>query len=466
MLPTRQMTLADLLPGAPEVGVSGLAYDSRAVAAGSVFFCVPGFAADGHDFAADAVARGAAALVVERPLGLGVAEVVVESVRAVMGPAAARFFGDPSAALDVVGITGTNGKTTTAYLLREMLAADGRPCGMIGTVKTVIAGAEHESVRTTPEALDIQRDLRAMVDGGDRGCVMEVSSVGLALHRADAVRFSAAMFTNLSPDHLDFHETMDAYFEAKRTLFAHVPPERAILNLDDEHGRRLAAELPGATTYAIDRAADVRARDVELDDHGASLRIETPDGPLALRSPLSGRFNVSNVLAATAAARALGVDGTAIVAGAARAGHVPGRLEAIDEGQAFLVVVDYAHSPDSVAHALRLLRERTQGRLICVLGATGPRFAPTRGAMGATARALADRLIVSSDNPGLEDPEAIRDILEGAAGDAEAIDDRAGAIAHAVGLARSSDTVAILGGELPARDADIARGALAQLAGP
>lgn len=466
MFPTRQMTLADLLPGAPEVGVSGLAYDSRAVAAGSVFFCVPGFAADGHDFARDAVARGAAALVVERQLGLGVPEVVVESVRAAMGPAAARFFGDPSTALDVVGITGTNGKTTTAYLLREMVVADGRSCGMIGTVKTVIAEAERAGVRTTPEAIEIQRDLRAMVDGGDQGCAMEVSSVGLALHRTDAVRFAAAVFTNLSPDHLDFHATMDDYFEAKRTLFARVPPERAILNLDDEHGRRLAAELPGATTYAIDREADIRARDVRLDDPGASLRVETPDGPLALHSPLSGRFNVSNVLAATAAARALGVDGEAIAAAAARAGHVPGRLEAIDEGQAFMVVVDYAHSPDSVAHTLRLLRGRTEGRLICVLGATGPRFAPTRGEMGATAHALADRLIVSSDNPGLEDPRAIRDILEGAGGDADAIDDRSAAIAHAVGLARRSDTVAVLGGELPARDAELARAALHGLADP
>lgn len=464
MFSTRQMTLADLLPGAPGVGVSSLAYDSRAVVPGSLFFCVPGFEVDGHDFAADAVARGAAALVVQRPLELGVPEVVVGSVRAAMGPAAARFFGDPSAGLDVVGITGTNGKTTTAYLLREMVLADGGSCGMIGTVKTVIAGSERAGVRTTPEAIDIQRDLRAMVDGGDRACAMEVSSVGLALQRAGAVRFAAAVFTNLSPDHLDFHGTMDAYFGAKRTLFENLPAERAILNLDDEHGRRLAAELPGATTYAIDRDADLRARDVRLDERGASLRVDTPDGPLALRSPLSGRFNVSNLLAATAAARAMGVGAGAIAAAAATATRVPGRLEAIDEGQPFAVVVDYAHSPDSVDHALRLLRGRTGGRLLCVLGATGPRFAPTRGDMGAAAHALADHLIVSSDNPGLEDPQSIRDILEGAGGDAHAIDDRSAAIAHAVGLARRSDTVAILGGELPARDAEIARAALRGLA--
>jgi UDP-N-acetylmuramoyl-L-alanyl-D-glutamate--2,6-diaminopimelate ligase len=466
MFPTRRMTMADLLPGAPAVRVSSLAYDSRAVAPGGAFFCVPGFAVDGHDFAPDAVARGAAALVLERPLDLGVPEVVVESVRAAMAPAAARFFGDPSTALELVGITGTNGKTTTAHLLREMVVADGRSCGMIGTVKTVIAGSERAGVRTTPEAIDLQRDLRAMVDAGDRACAMEVSSVGLALHRADSLRFAAAVFTNLSPDHLDFHQTMDAYFEAKRTLFEGLPADRAILNVDDEAGRRLAAELPGATTYAIDRDADLRARDVRLDGRELSLRVETPDGALTLRSPLSGRFNVSNLLAATAAARALGVGNEAIAGAAAHARRVPGRLEAVDEGQAFAVVVDYAHSPASVEHALRLLRGRTDGLLLCVIGATGPRFAATRAEMGAMAHALADRLIVSSDNPGLEDPDALREILEGAGGDAEAIDDRSAAIAYAVGLARPADTVAILGGELPAQDAAIARAALRGLADP
>ncbi len=454
------MKLADLLPGAPAVVVSSLAYDSRDVTPGAGFFCVPGFQVDGHDFAADAVARGAAALVVERPLHLGVPEVVVRSVRAAMPSAAARFYGDPSAELQLVGITGTNGKTTTAHLLREMVVAGGNPCGMIGTVKSVIAGQERAGVRTTPEAIDVQRDLRAMVDGGDRACAMEVSSVGLALHRADALHFAVAVFTNLSPDHLDFHETMDAYFEAKRTLFARVAPERTILNVDDEYGQRLADELPEATTYAIEHDADLRALEVRLDEHGASLRVETPDAALALRSPLAGRFNVSNVLAAVAAARALGVPGEAIAEAVAHGGRVPGRLEAVEEGQPFAVVVDYAHSPDSVAQALRVLRERTAGRLICVLGATGPRFAATRTDMGAKAGALVDHLIVSSDNPGVEDPAAIRDILAGAGPGADAIDDRSAAIAHALELAQRSDTVAILGGELPVQDAELARHAL------
>jgi UDP-N-acetylmuramoyl-L-alanyl-D-glutamate--2,6-diaminopimelate ligase len=299
-----------------------------------------------------------------------------------------------------------------------------------------------------------------MVDGGDRACAMEVSSVGLALHRADAVRFATALFTNFSPDHLDFHGTLDAYWQAKRSLFRRVPAERAILNVDDEHGRQLAAELPGATTYAIDRDADLRGRDLRAVGEGMTLRVDTPEGTIELHTPLSGRFNAENILAATAAARALGVPHEAIAAAVAGAEPVPGRLEPVDEGQSFAVVVDYAHSPDSVEHALRTLRERTEGRLLCVFGATGGRFAPTRAAMGASARALADHLIVSSDNPQLEDPEAVRDILAGAGGAAEAIADRAAAIAHAVGLAQASDTVAILGGEFPRQDAEIARSAL------
>ena len=201
----RAARLSDLFPGAPDAEVRALAYDSRDVEQGALFFSVPGFEADGHDFADDAVRRGAAALVVERPLGLGVPEVVVPDARAAMAPAAARFYGDPSAELEVVGITGTNGKTTTAYLLREMLAASGRPCGMIGTVKTIVGHEERRGERTTPEAPELQRDLRDMADGGDLACAMEVSSVGLALHRVDGIHFAAAVLTTHTADHLDFH---------------------------------------------------------------------------------------------------------------------------------------------------------------------------------------------------------------------------------------------------------------------
>ena len=253
------------------VEVTGLAYDSRAVAPGSLFFCVQGFQSDGHDFAAQAVARGAVALVVERPLGLGVPEVVVRSARAAMGPAAVRFYGDPSAELRVVGVTGTNGKTTTAFLLRALLEAGGgaagaggkgggRPvdrragsggCGLLGTVKSVIGGVERPAGRTTPEAIDLQADFRAMLDGGDEACAMEVSSHALELGRAEGIHFAAAIFTNLTQDHLDFHASMEDYYRAKRRLFE-TDPGVSVVNVGDPYGRRLAAELDGAVTFAVE----------------------------------------------------------------------------------------------------------------------------------------------------------------------------------------------------------------------
>src|ERR671920_2028955 len=258
------MTLRDLMgPGAPEVEISGLAYSSQSVTPGALFFCVPGFSSDGHDFAPDAVQRGAAALVTERRLDLGVPEVVVEDVRAAMGPAAARFYGDPTAELDVVGITGTNGKTTTAFLVRHLLEAAGRQTGLLGTVKRVVGGVEEEVERTTPEAIDLQETFSRMRDGADRAVALEVSSHALELGRAAGIRFACRVFTNLTQDHLDFHETMEAYFAAKRRLFE-APGGVSVVNVDDEYGRRLAAEVD-AKTFAIDRDADYRALDVDFD---------------------------------------------------------------------------------------------------------------------------------------------------------------------------------------------------------
>src|ERR671930_521872 len=246
------MTLRELMgDGAPEVEISGLAYTSTSVTPGALFFCVPGFTKDGHDFAPDAVERGAAALVCERPLGLGVPEVVVQDVRAAMGPAAARFFGDPTSRLAVAGITGTNGKTTTAFLLRHLLDASGVPCGLLGTVKRVVGGREEDVERTTPEAIDLQPTFRRMLDGGDRACAMEVSSHALQLGRVAAIHFAVRVFTNLTQDHLDFHGTMDSYFRAKRRLFEE--PGTAVINVDDDYGRRLAADLQEPTTFAIEQ---------------------------------------------------------------------------------------------------------------------------------------------------------------------------------------------------------------------
>ena len=428
---------------APEVEVSGLAYSSRSVTPGTLFFCVPGFRADGHDFAPDAVERGAVALVCQRPLGLGVPEIVVDDVRAAMGPAAARFYGDPTAELEVVGVTGTNGKTTTAFLLRHLLEADGRQCGLLGTVKRVVGGVEEEVERTTPEAIDLQATFRRMLEGGDRACAMEVSSHALELGRAAGIRFAGRIFTNLTQDHLDFHETMEAYFAAKRRLFEE--PGLSVVNVDDEYGRRIADEVD-CVTFAVDREADYRARDVEFDLMGSSFRCETPDGELELRSPLPGLFNVQNVLGAVAAVRSLGVPADAVVAALPSFGRVPGRFEPVDEGQDFGVLVDYAHTPEALENVLAAARQVTQGRLHVVFGAGGDRDRGKRPLMGAAARRLADRVLVTSDNPRSEQPEAIVDeIMEGAGPDAERETDRRRAIALAIDTAEPGDVVVIAG---------------------
>jgi UDP-N-acetylmuramoyl-L-alanyl-D-glutamate--2,6-diaminopimelate ligase len=441
---TLHEVLGDAAAGAPPVEVAALAYDNRRVQAGTLFFCVRGFTRDGHDFAADAVARGAVALVVDHPLGLGVPEVVVGDVRAAMAPAAARLHGDPTATLRTIGVTGTNGKTTTAYLVRALLEAAGHPTGMLGTVTSIVGGEEHEVARTTPEAIDLQATFAAMRDAGDTHCVMEVSSHALALGRADAIHWAAAIFTNLTQDHLDFHPTMEDYFAAKRLLFA-ADPEVSVVNLDDPYGARLAAELPAATTIAIDApGADLRATAIRSTMSGSTFRA----GALDLRSPLPGRFNVLNVLGAVAAVRALGVDDATIAAALPEAGRVPGRFEPVDEGQDFAVLVDYAHTPDSLDNVLRAARPLTRGRLLCVFGCGGDRDRGKRPLMGEIAARLADLAIVTSDNPRSEDPEAIvAEIVAGIADGAatEAIVDRRDAIERAVALAGAGDVVVIAG---------------------
>jgi UDP-N-acetylmuramoyl-L-alanyl-D-glutamate--2,6-diaminopimelate ligase len=437
-------------PGAAGVAIADLAFDDRLVGPGTLFFCVPGFTRDGHDFAPEALARGAAALVVERPLGLGAPEVVVPSVRAAMASAAARFHGDPTARLAVVGVTGTNGKTTTAFLVRSLLEAAGRRCGLLGTVKSVVAGEERTVARTTPEAIDLQRDFRAMVDGGDEACAMEVSSHALELRRADAIHFAVAIFTNLTQDHLDFHPTMEDYFQAKRRLFQ-MDVRTPIVNVDDAYGRRLAEELPGAVTIALDREATYRARDVQTEIAGARFTLDGPDGAVELRYPLPGRFNVQNVLCAVAAARALGVDMQDVAAALPGVERVPGRFEPVDEGQDFGVLVDYAHTPDSLSNSLRAARAAARGRVIAVIGCGGDRDRGKRPVMGAIAGRLADFTVVTSDNPRSEDPLAIiAEVTAGVASSAPARAfaaeaDRRAAIGLALGMAEPGAVVLIAG---------------------
>jgi len=473
--------------GAGSVEIGSLAYDSRDAAPGSLFFCVRGFESDGHDFAPAAVAAGAAALVVERPLGLAVPELLVGSTRAAMAPIAARFYRDPGRELMTVGVTGTNGKTTTAYLVRALLEDAGRRCGLLGTVKSVIAGRELAVERTTPEAIDLQADLRAMRDGGDEACVMEVSSHALELHRADAIGFAAAVFTNLTQDHLDFHQTMEDYFTAKRRLF--VPddgpaPGVSAINAGDPYGRRLLDEVPGATSFAVEADADYSAHDLRCGFDGCRMTVRTPAGERELRLPMPGHFNVANALGALAAVHRLGFDLDALLATLGRGVRVPGRFEPVDEGQGFAVLVDYAHTPDSLENVLHAARELVgesegSGRVICAFGAGGDRDRGKRPLMGAIAARDADVAIVTSDNPRSEDPDAIiAEILAGAEaepGHRAAIStrtDRREAIAAAIDGARAGDVVVIAGKghehgqefaggrKLPFDDVEVAREAL------
>jgi UDP-N-acetylmuramoyl-L-alanyl-D-glutamate--2,6-diaminopimelate ligase len=444
------MNLPDLLgAGAPDVEITALAYDNRAVGPGTLFFCVPGFTRDGHDFAADAVARGAAALVVARPLGLGVPEVRVADVRATMAQAAARFHGDPTARLPVVGVTGTSGKTTTTWLVRALLEAAGRPCGLLGTVNSVVAGRAAPIARTTPEAIELQATFGAMLAGGDRACAMEVSSHALDLRRVDGVRFAVAAFTNLSQDHLDFHPDMEAYFAAKRRLFREFEVGAAVVCVDDEWGRRLAAERPDAVTVALDADAHWRALDIRPGLGGTAFRVVSPAGEAEVALPLRGRFNAANALVALAAGHALGLQLGAMAAALAAAPPVPGRVQPVEEGQPFAVLVDYSHKPAALENVLETARDMAEGRVIVVFGAGGDRDRGKRPLMGEIAARLADVVLVTSDNPRSEAPEAIIDeIMAGVPAGAEGVEriaDRRAAIDRAIALARPGDVVIIAG---------------------
>ncbi|HEX3801648.1 MAG TPA: UDP-N-acetylmuramoyl-L-alanyl-D-glutamate--2,6-diaminopimelate ligase [Solirubrobacteraceae bacterium] len=443
------MYLDVLFPGAPAVDIAGLAYDNRTVGPRDLFFCVRGFTRDGHEFAADAVQRGAAALVVDHLLDLDIPQAVVSDVRTAMAPAAATFYGNPTETLDLVGVTGTNGKTTTAYLIRALLEAAGRQTGLLGTVKSVIGGSESDVRRTTPEAIDLQRSFRAMLDGGDVACVMEVSSHALELARVDGSRFVVGVFTNLTQDHLDFHPTMEAYFGAKRKLFSDVGARHAVVNLDDPYGARLATdpEIALPTTFALDHPrATYRADDLRTDLAGSHFTLHSPDGVAEVSSPLRGRFNVYNVLGAFAAARALDVPFDTALAAIEQAGQVPGRFETVDEGQPFAVLVDYAHTPDSLENVLAAARDLADARLHVVFGAGGDRDRGKRPLMGEIAARLADRVIVTSDNPRSEDPEAIiAEILTGIERPVEHDADRRAAIQAAIAGAEAGDVVVIAG---------------------
>ncbi len=441
------------------VAVSGMTADSRAVRPGDLFVALKGARHDGHDHAAEAVRAGAAALLVERDVPVEAPTARVPSTAAALSPVAARFFDHPSRSMDVVGITGTNGKTTITYLLERLWTAAGIPAGVIGTIDYRWPGRVEKAPNTTPQALDLQRILAAMRDAGVKRVAMEVSSHALALGRAEDVEFSVGVFTNLTQDHLDFHKTMDGYFQAKARLFDLLDRsprsvKRAIINADDPWGRRFleGARAP-AWTYAIAAPADFRAEDLRLSADGSRFRLATPAGSREVHLVLVGRHNVYNALAAFGAGLALGADLDEAAQALASLAGVPGRLERVaPDGPPlpYSVFVDFAHTEDALQNVIATLRPLTRGRLIALFGCGGDRDRGKRPRMGETAARLADHVVITSDNPRSEDPAAIlREVAAGAArARASAWDevvDREEAIARALDLARPGDVVLLAG---------------------
>ncbi len=448
--------------GNGQVEVTGLAYDSRRVGPGFAFFCVRGERTDGHRFIPEALARRAGALVVEagRELGMaappGGAIAVVADTRAAMAAVARAFYDEPSSHLTLAGITGTNGKTTTALMMDAIFRAAGHESGVIGTLEYRIGAARRKAVHTTPEAIDLQALLAELVAEGATHAAMEVSSHALSLHRADGCQFRAAVFTNLTPEHLDFHSDMKAYLEAKRRLFedrqylpAHGQRVNAV-NVDDEAGRELCAKALGQTlTYALESKADCRAEKVELGADGTTFVAVIPSGQERIRMRLLGRFNVSNALGAIAACFGLGIPAEAARAGLESMEPVRGRLERVPS-RTHTVLVDYAHTPDGLTRSLEAARQLARGRVIVVFGCGGDRDRSKRPVMGEIASRLADRCLVTSDNPRSERPEVIiEEILAGIPEEARrrclVEGDWEAAIRRAIEEARPEDVVLIAG---------------------
>ena len=451
------LNLSQLLPTTEAVGpeglraqVTGIAYRSDRVRPGDAFFCVPGFVHDGHEFAADAAARGASVLVTSHMVDIpAIPQVVVADTRQALALASAVFFGDPSHRMALVGVTGTNGKTTTAYIIDSILREAGHTTGIVGTVETRIAGAREPAGRTTPESRDLQALLAHMIDEGVDAAVMEVSSHAIDLHRVDGVRFAVAAFTNLSQDHLDYHPSIEEYFSVKSRLFRHVAPDSQVVNIDDEHGRRLVVQTGAEWTVGVSPEARVRATRIEMGLRSTSLDLVTPQGTRRLALPLTGAFNVSNALVAAGCGLALGIPLDTVVAGLEAAPQVPGRLERIEEGQPFAVFVDYAHTPDGLEKAITAVRAVTAGRVITVFGCGGDRDPAKRPLMGHAAASLSDIAIVTSDNPRSEDPVGIilqvEDGMTHCAASKHVEVDRRHAIGLALSLAREGDAVLIAG---------------------
>jgi UDP-N-acetylmuramoyl-L-alanyl-D-glutamate--2,6-diaminopimelate ligase len=450
------MKLADVQRAVAAEAITGIAYDSRAVRPGNVFVALKGVRADGAQFVRQAVEHGAAAIVAEHSVpGIDIPVLEVANARLSLAELAADFYGHPSERMRVVGITGTNGKTTTSYLLASIFEDAGMKCGVIGTVAHRIGHDVRESSHTTPEAPDVQALLHEMVERGCTACAMEASSHALALRRVDATTFSAGVFTNLTRDHLDFHDNMEAYFQAKRRLFEMLPAGApALINADDPRSTALIAVSSKPVTYGINRSADITPGPLSFSMDGLEFDIRTPRGTLHASSKLVGRPNVYNILAAAGTGVALGLPFDAIERGIQSLHAVPGRFEVVsDPKDGFTVVVDYAHTDDALRNLLETARPLVRGRLITLFGCGGDRDRTKRPLMGAVASRLSDVLVITSDNPRHENPERIIDeIQRGITPDTRrddallfAIPDRRGAIAKAIQIARPGDMVLIAG---------------------
>ncbi len=434
---------------------SGVTSDSRKVVAGGVFVALRGLTFDGSQFVPEAVAAGAAVVVSEsEPTSDSVAWMRVPNARIALALLAAEYYGHPSRQLRVVGITGTNGKTTTTYLARVILEASGQRCGLLGTVSYSVGARDIPATRTTPEAVDVQRLMREMVDAGCRACVMEVSSHALALHRVDGVQFAAGVFSNLTRDHLDFHADMEGYFAAKRRLFEMLPTGAAgVVNVDDPKGQSLVGIAPRTLTYGINRSADITPGALSFTLEGLAFDARTPAGPVQVRSRLIGRVNVYNILAAIGAALAMDVPVSAIEKGLAELDGVPGRFEVVSErGDDITVIVDYAHTDDALRNLLETARSLTSRRLITVFGAGGERDRTKRPLMGMVAARLSDLVVITSDNPRGEEPERIIDEVRLGADPetkrgvhVETVVERRAAVTYAIRQASAGDIVLIAG---------------------
>ncbi len=435
--------------GLPDVVVRGVAYRSGDVRPGDAFFCIRGFAHDGHEFAAEAVTRGAVVVVAQRALTIDAPLAIVPDTRVALAHAASALHGDPSRSVDVFGITGTNGKTTTSYLLDSILRAQGQTTGIVGTVETRIGEERLQAGRTTPESADLHGLLARMRDAGVVSCSMEVSSHAIDLHRVDGVHFAAVAFTNLTQDHLDYHHTMEEYFSVKKRLFEEFSCDARVICIDDEYGVGIAVAHADAITVGRSSGAMIRAVDEVGDASGTIFTLKTPNGVVRIRLPLAGAYNVSNALVAVGCALSAGIDLQTIASGLEGAPQVPGRLERIDCGQDFAVVVDYAHTSDSLAKAISAVRGVASGRVITVFGCGGDRDPDKRPMMGRAAGEGSDYSIVTSDNPRSEDPVGIilniEDGLIAARGAYEAVVDRRAAIARAISIAEAGDVVLIAG---------------------